>query len=322
MTTETVDTSAAADATQNNANAADSTTKTTAVTTTDVADKASTVAENATTALTTDEGDDKAAPSSWPEDWREKYSKGDEKLAKQLARYASPEAAIDALFAAQKRISQGELGPKKPGKDSTPEEIAAYREMMGVPEKVDAYFEGLPGGLVIGEEDKPIFDAVAEKMHGLNMSKAQMQGLVEWYYDFQEQSEQEMYEANRTAEVSSRDALRDEYGPAFKSHIAAAQTLLAGLPDGIGEAIINAVGDDGVKLGNNANVIRALVQLATEINPVASVIPGGTNVKSIDDELASIADIQRKNPKEYFSERVQNRELELLSAKAKLQARG
>lgn len=315
MTDTIVDTSAAADATPKDEPAAGTAPVVTAPT-----DKATD--KPAGSVLDAPAGNDKTVQATWPEDWRDKLSKGDEKALKQFSRYASPEAMAEALIAAQKRISQGELGPKKPGKDSTPEEIAAYRELQGVPDRPEAYFDKLPNGLVIGEDDKPMFDSFAALMHGENVPKGAVEKVVDWYYkEVVEEGAQAQYEANAEAKRATEDALRQEYGAEYRAHLGGINNLLASLPDGAGAILAEAVGPDGISLFNRPEVIRAMVHLVNEVNPTASVIPGGASISTIDDQLAEIAKIQQSDPKKYFTEEVQQRELKLIEAKQKLQSR-
>ena len=80
-----------------------------------------------------------------------------DKKLKKLGRYASPQAALDALFNAQARISSGEL--KAPLKeDATPEEKAAWRAENNIPETPDKYELKLSDGLIVGDADKPLVD--------------------------------------------------------------------------------------------------------------------------------------------------------------------
>jgi len=82
--------------------------------------------------------DQKDGKGYWPEDWRQTVSKADEKVLSRLQRYASPEAALQALIAAQNRISAGELKPVL-GKNATPEQITEWRKEHGIPEAPDKY---------------------------------------------------------------------------------------------------------------------------------------------------------------------------------------
>ena len=93
------------------------------------------------------------------------------------------------------------------------------------------------------------------------------------------------------------------------------------MPGDAGKILAEAQTADGISLFNNPDVVRAMVHLVNEVNPTASVIPGGTNAGSIDSRLAEIAELQRKDPKRYFSNEIQAEELRLIQAKEKLQAR-
>lgn len=314
MTNTTVDTSAPADATQNNAATVDQTTATT-----------TTAAENPATGnvLDTSTGTSTETKSTWPDDWRDRITKGDESRAKFFSRYASPEAALDALVEANKVISKHKAIPQKPGKDAKPEEVAAYRASLGVPDKPEAYFDKLPNGLVIGDDDKPLFEKFAALMHEENVPTGAMQKVVDWYYkEVVEEGEQQRYEANREAKQATEDALRQEYGAEYRAQVNGITNLLNSLPDGAGEVLANAVGPDGVSLFNNPAVVRAMVHLVNEINPTASVIPGGSNPASITSRLGEIKEMMLKEPKKYWSEPIQAEELRLMEAQQKLQARG
>src|SRR3990172_7165987 len=59
-------------------------------------------------------------PGDCPADGRQQYAGDDPKKLSRLERYASPKAALDALFAAQQRISSGELKAAL-SPDATPE---------------------------------------------------------------------------------------------------------------------------------------------------------------------------------------------------------
>lgn len=320
MTTTIVDTPVDTGATQNNAAPAEPTPAITPVAAAPVVPAAqpSTVIDPVDPTVTPD------AAGKWPEDWRDQFAKGDEKALKQFARYASPEAMADALLAAQKRISQGELGVKKPGKDAKPEEIAAYRASIGVPDKPETYFENLPNGLVIGDNDKPLFDKFASLMHEDNVPTGTMQKVVDWYYkEVVEEGEQQRYEMNKEAKQATEDALRQEYGPEYRAQVNGITNLLSSLPDGAGELLANAVGADGISLFNNPAVIRAMVHLVNEVNPTASVIPGGSSPQAMADRKSALKEIMSTDRARWFKEPALQEEYQrIVKAEEKLQARG
>jgi len=58
---------------------------------------------------TTSEQSQEEVKDNWGDDWRQNYAGEDDKMVKRLERYSSPKAALDALVAAQNKISSGEL---------------------------------------------------------------------------------------------------------------------------------------------------------------------------------------------------------------------
>jgi len=117
------------------------------------------VAETTETTLSEDKPTD-----AWGDDWRQNYADGDEKMAKRLERYSSPKNALDALVAAQNKISSGEMQTTLKA-DATDEERADWRETNGVPATPDGYEVNLFDGLVVGEADKPMVDSFLESAH-------------------------------------------------------------------------------------------------------------------------------------------------------------
>lgn len=269
------------------------------------------------TAITPPTTEEKVAPGDWPENWRELYAGTDEKLLKQIARYASPKAALDALIASKEKIRSGELS-KKPGKDALPEELQAWREAQGIPEKAEGYLEKLPQGLVVGEEDKELIGSFATEMHALDIPPAAVHKSIEWYYKTIDAQRQAEYDANRDALQSTQDALNAEYGQDYRRNMNQVAGILKTLPGEAGEILSNARDSNGIAVLNNPDVVRGLVQWAQQLNPVATLIPGANNPKAIDGRLAEIREMQTKDPAKYWSKSIQDEELNLIAAQKKL----
>lgn len=263
----------------------------------------------------------------WPENWRELYANGDEKVLKQLGRYASPKAALDALFAAQQKIRSGELKTVlKP--DASPEEIAAWRADNGIPESPDKYELNLPGGLIVGEADKPIVDNFLKQAHEANMHPDQVNKVLGWYMEQQEQAQAQLAERDEQTRRECEDDLRKEFGPEYRRNLAVANELLSGAPEGVKDALLSARAADGTPLGNDPNLIRWLVGLAREINPIGTVVPGsgGNAIQAVQNELAHLRSMMADHNSEYWkgpnAERNQARYRELLTAMQTQQSRG
>lgn len=265
----------------------------------------------------------------WPEDWREKYVEqhgGDPKMLKRLQRYASPDAAIDALFAAQTRISSGELrSALKP--DATPEEKAEWREQNGIPAAPSEYKIALPSGLVVGEADKPVVDAFLQRAHDANMHPDQVNQALGFYFEQQEAMAQEQAAFDIGSQQACEDLLREEYGPEYRRNLQAVNELLSSAPGDITEKLLHGRLADGTPIGNSPEVIRWLVGLAREMNPIGTVVPGsGTNaMQAVETELGNLRKMMGDRTSEYWkgpnAQKNQNRYRELVAASQKAGAR-
>lgn len=259
----------------------------------------------------------------WGETWRKDYAGTDDKMLKRLERYASPKAAIDALVAAQNRIGSGELKAPLPD-NATAEQLTAWRKDNGIPETAAAYLENLPQGLVIGDADKPLFEDFTKGLHALNADPKIAQYAVKWYNDFQEKTQTERIAQDETLKTSTEDELRAEWGNDYRTNINSIHGLLDGAPKEVSEAILNARQPDGTPLVGTSQVVRWLVQLAREVNPVHTIVPGsGANSgKSIDDEIGTIEKRMREDRPGYNKDEVQQqRYRELLDARSRINSR-
>lgn len=258
---------------------------------------------------------------TWPEKWRDLFAKGDTKRAERLGRYGSPEAVADALFAAQQKISSGELRSAFPDK-GTAEEQAAWRKENGLPEKPEDYHTSLklPNGLVIGEEDKPIVDKVFAAAHGANIPPAAVSAIVASYYEAQDELLSQRAEQDDGFRLEAEDAMRAEWGADYRRNLNAIQGFLDTAPDGLKERILNARLGDGRPLGSDPDALRWLGSLALASNPLATVMPGGGDqMQNLDSEIAELKKVMIEQPDVWYRDpKKQERYQELLRAKEKV----
>lgn len=237
----------------------------------------------------------------WGDDWRQNYAGEDDKMVKRLERYSSPKAAIDALVAAQNKISSGELKTVLPA-DASDDEVTAWREENGVPSSADDYEVNLPNGIVVGEEDKPMVDSFLESALASNLHPDQVNNALGWYYDYQEQVMQQQQDADAESKQTGEDALRVEWGQDYRRNIQIVNNFLDGAPEGLKDQIMGARLADGTPLGSNPDALNWLAETSRAINPVATVVPGsGTNaVQAIETELASLKGMMGDRQSEYW----------------------
>lgn len=268
-------------------------------------------------------GDDKGEATKWAPDWREKVAAGDDAKLKRLARYASPDAALDALFQLQNKIGSGELRAKLP-KNATPEQMGEWRQANGIPESPEKYELKLADGLVIGEEDKPYVDAFLARVHAKDVTNEQASAFVNAYYDIVAQQTQERHEKDREIAQATEDELRQEWGADYRRNSNVIQNLLATAPSGLGEELLHGRMSDGTPIGASPKMLRWLASIALDINPHSTVVSAanGDIAGSIDTQIADIEKTMRENRQAYNAdEKMQARYRELLTAREKVQAK-
>lgn len=281
--------------------------------------KPATVLEGATEKI------EKEIPHDWPDDWREKMARGDDKFLKRLQRMGSPLDVAQWGKNAEKQWKQG-ADPDPFPSEGTDEEKSSWRKGHSVPDKPDEYLKGfsLPDGLVIGETDKPIVDEYLATAHQMNLPPDIVKNNISWYFKMRDGQIQQRMEKDEQDKVSTADTLKAEFGQDFKKYLGAAYNFLETAPDGVLGALTEARMADGTKLGNNPQIVRWLSQIALEMNPAATVVPGsGANAMvSIDTEMAQIEQLMKTNREAYWGDpSKQARYRELLETKERLSKR-
>lgn len=239
----------------------------------------------------------KEVKATWPENWRDEMAAGDDKLRKQLDRFASPKDVHTAWRSLQQKMSSGELKSTLP-KDAKPEDIAKWRTENGIPEKPEGY--ELPKGLSIGDADKPMVDGFLQRMHAKNAPPELVQEGVRYFYELQEQQAAAIAEADVSHKTEMEDTLRAEWGGEYRANVNAIGAMLETAPGGIKDKILSARMGDGRAILNDPDVLRWLAGTARELNPVATVVPsGGDQMGAITDEIAKIEKTMRENRAAY-----------------------
>jgi hypothetical protein len=256
----------------------------------------------------------------WPADWRQTVSKADAKVLARLERYASPEAAMQALIAAQNRISAGELMPAL-GKDASAEEIAAWREAHGIPPSPDKYDLGKDTDGM----DKDALKQMLEVAHKTNQTPEQVKASIAAVKAMAIQSAESRHEADLAVQKESEDVLRTEWGTEFRRNI----NLIHGMLDGtttpeLKDKLLGGRLSDGTPIGSSPEALKFLVGLALIHNPTGVVVPGSeaNPMKGVESEIEKIEKTMRENRNAYNkNEPMQARYRELLEAREKLKPR-
>ena len=264
--------------------------------------------------------------AKWPEDWREQMSGGDEKALKQLGRYATPNDVYNKARALEQRMSSGELKAVAPfPAEGTDKEKSAWREENNVP--LEAKYElKMPEGFVIGEADQPAIDSFMEFAHANNMATPDVNAAINWYFQNQETAAEARNDLDTEFQTKNTDELRAEWGDDYRGNVNRINGLLDTAPQDVKEAIMGARLPDGNPLGSDAGVLKYFAQLAHEVNPVTTLVPGsGANaMNAIADEISKIEGLMANRQSEYYkgptADKMQSRYRDLIEARDKSKA--
>jgi hypothetical protein len=234
---------------------------------------------------------------------------------------------VDALVAAQKKISSGELKPSlRP--DATDQEKADYRKGLGIPEAPEKYDLTFDNGLVIGQDDKPVVDAFLKAAHGSMMTPDQVKKTVQWWHETKEAQAEARSKQDLEFKRQAEDTLREEWGPDFRRNLNIYEALLDTLPKVEGDESMKDLLrfgrlSNGRPIGSSPEVIKWLAGIQLQLNPAATVVSGtGDQMQSIDSRLSEISKYRRENRTAYYKdEGMQAEERKLLEAKSKMSAR-
>ena len=255
----------------------------------------------------------------WPDDWRETVSKEDGKTLARLQRYASPDAALAALIAAQNRISAGELKPVL-GKNPTADQVAEYRASLGIPETADKY--DLGKDVKIADTEKALMGKLFEAAHGSNQTPDQVKATLKAWRGIQSEVAEAQAKNDTERKTTAEDSLRAEWGPEYRRNLNLINGLLdgAGSPEVVGKLLDSRL-PGGTRFGDSPEVLRLLVGLALVQNPTGVVVPGGEGDlgKGLREELTKIQEVRSTNRGKYDKdEKMQARERDLINAAIKV----
>lgn len=220
----------------------------------------------------------------------------------------------------RQKMSSGELKQNVPFPEKgTPEEQALWRKEAGIPEAPDKYEIKLPDGIVLGDSEKPLVEAFLKRAHAKNMRPEHVnESLAAFYEERERRSEERRTKDIELAEKGSEE-LRSEWGADYTRNKNLVSGLLDGAPEGVKDMIANGRLADQTPIMSNPNVLRWLVDLARQVNPAGSVLPGvaGTNLgTAIGDEIAKIEKTMREDRPAYNRDtKMQARLRELYNAR-------
>lgn len=236
----------------------------------------------------------KHGPKAVPfgEKWREAMAGEDAEAMKTLGRFTEPGALWKSYNELRQKQSKGELKSVTPfPAEGTPEDQNAWRKEHGIPEKPEAYDTTLPGGLVIGDADKPMVDSYLKAAHAANIPNEVVKENLKWYLGTYV-PEMQKAQADQDAEFRSEAAgkLREMWGADYKRNITAVTNLLNQAPEALRARIWGGRTADGNLIGDDPDIMQFFADLSLTINPVTTLTSGGhvDTAKGVNERLAEL----------------------------------
>jgi hypothetical protein len=256
--------------------------------------------------------------------FREKLAGGDETILKQLARYKSIDAISRGFREAYNTAKNG--GPKLPALSdkSTPEEVKAYREAMGIPEDPTAYPGDFREGYQATEADKAILGDFKQAMHARNVPPAAAAAALDWYQDFATAQQQELDGNLAKVAKETQAALRNEWGGEYDGNIGAAQQLMTAHLGKEGfEGMMGLRLMDGSRLQDNIEFVKMMAQLGADYYGGNAIMTGDveTTAKTVQERIDELLSLRVKDPEKYKSDDVQQKITKLYAQRDKINAR-
>lgn len=220
---------------------------------------------------------------SFKQGWQDTLPDGLKEFSGILGKYPNPVELARALGHSQKLISQKQQAGKPPGPDAKPEEVAAWRKTLGVPDKPEDYGikapEKLPDGVKWDDAEAANFSKFA---HEIGLTPQQAQKLIE--YDVGIKANMYQAGSGKLAEYveAQKKELAAEWGDKFQDNAARA----------LNAAQILGLDANDPEIGNSAKMIKALYtasQLISEDKLVGSGRGGSgmTNKQMADDIMVN-----------------------------------
>lgn len=236
-------------------------------------------------------------------DFRKDIAGDDDKFLSVLQRYNTP-ADLGNAFREQKQMISANKIQQPLGEDATDEDVAAFRESNGIPAEAKGYFDNLPEGLILGDEDKEYFEDFAGVLHGKNVAPELMHDIIGWYNGLAEREQDATAELDNAQSTEANDQLRADWGSDYRANI----NLVSGLIESTfgkeaKDQIMSGRYPDGRAFLNDPNVLKGFADLARKMNPVMEM--GGdhhTAQQSLNDEIAEIEKFMSTNRTEYLKD--------------------
>ena len=181
------------------------------------------------------------------------------KEEKSLQNFANMDDFVKSYLHSQKLVGSEKINV--PNKYSTDDDWKQVYKKLGTPENADGYKYDLPEDHRIEDDVLKSFSNEAVK---LGLLPHQAQGIMKYYNDVINKGVDDQTAHMKVSQEESEKELRKEYGATFDRQIQSAKNLAHAT---LGkEFVTDTILQDGSRLGDNPQVIKAFVGLANKLS--------------------------------------------------------
>ena len=194
------------------------------------------------------------------ESWRDLIE--DEKLQKHSERFTSIDALVQANLESRQKLSKAVVPP---GKDAAEEDVAAYREALGVPKDVDGYEFPLPEGMERTDEMMDSEDHWSNIFIDNNIPKETADVLINEFRGEIEKMMGQKAEADQHYTAQSEADMRKEWAEDYDKNIIFASRASEALLGEDFETMRHVETADGRYILDNPVLIRMFAKLGRDM---------------------------------------------------------
>ena len=197
---------------------------------------------------------------------------------KSLQNFNNMEDLLKSYLHAQKLVGADKI--PVPNKHATDDDWKEVFKRLGAPEKPEDYKYN------IDQLDQTQVAEFNKTAHQLGLLPKQAEGLIKFYNELSNNQASSLEQRAEDAQLKTETDLKKEFGPQYSKRLDQAKRLAVGT---LGEEFLeNTILQDGSRLGDNVNIIKAFSNLADKLSE-DEIIKGDTSgymtAKEIEKEI-------------------------------------
>ncbi|BAQ86330.1 capsid assembly protein [uncultured Mediterranean phage uvMED] len=184
-----------------------------------------------------------------PEEYREEKS---------LSNFKDMGDFVKSYLSAQKIVGADKI--PVPNKFATEDDWKAVFNKLGAPEKPEDYKYNFKEG----EVDQELLSTFNQQAHKLGLLPKQAESIIKFYNDMNEGNSVQAEERAAETRLNTENELKREFGPQYAKRLDQAKRLASST---LGNDFLeNTFLQDGSRLGDNLNVVKAFSDLAEKLS--------------------------------------------------------